>query len=522
MAKISRTVDKLSNSSQLSLFALSPNQRGQRQSVVVGEPRFNDPCPETILIAQESLGEFLTRTKQTEVFLIRDIVRALDFSSYVSQYSANGRPAYHPALMLSLLLFAFLEGRTSLRQIESFAKADLRCMWLTGGAMPDHSILGRFINKHQDLLSQDTFVKITQEILKKTKSRCNSLAGDGTIVQSAASYFKLVSEEAAQLAAEEAKKKSQRNPKDQALAKRAQQSQSVADTAKLRNENRRKNKGSKVKAVRVSPTDPEAVLQPLKNKCLRPSYKPVIMASEDRIIVAQTVEPSSETGAIPKLLNQAQALVEPCKQEIDQLLLDAGFFCFAVILLALKNDLDLLCPKGGSQKKRRDKPKYFPKSNFEYVEDLDLYNCPTGKALCRVGGLTVGPETEQFQRYQMRPEICAACPLKAQCTSSPKGRSIKRYKTDELKEALCEVMEQEGAKKAYSKRQAWVEPVFGELRGQQSFNRFRRVGHGKVKVEFSLHAMSHNLRRCLVLVGKVEHETTEGPKEAYFAILVWS
>ncbi|MDF1665017.1 MAG: transposase, partial [Planctomycetota bacterium] len=239
-----------------------------------------------------------------------------------------------------------------------------------------------------------------------------------------------------------------------------------------------------------------------------------------RIIVAQTVEPSSEPGAVPKLLNQAQALVKPCEQEIDQLLLDAGFFCFAVILLALKNDLDLLCPKGGSQNKRRDKPKYFPKSKFEYIEELDLYNCPGDKALYPAGELTTGPETEQFQRYQMRPEICAVCPLKAQCTNSPKGRSIKRYKAEVLKEALCEVMKQAGAKKAYSKRQARVEPVFGELRGQQDLNRFRRVGHGKVKVEFSLHAMSHNLRRCLILVGKVEKERIEGSKEAYFVILV--
>jgi hypothetical protein len=56
------------------------------------------------------------------------------------------------------------------------------------------------------------------------------------------------------------------------------------------------------------------------------------------------------------------------------------------------------------------------------------------------------------------------------------------------------------ARLAYSQRKAMVEPVFADLKECQKFRRFRRRGLVKVRVEFSLRATAHNLRRLVALL----------------------
>ena len=71
------------------------------------------------------------------------------------------------------------------------------------------------------------------------------------------------------------------------------------------------------------------------------------------------------------------------------------------------------------------------------------------------------------------------CELRDQCTSNPRGRTVKRYEDDEIKDALREVMRHPAAQREYSRRQGMVEPVFSELKGIQGLQRFRRRGLDK-------------------------------------------
>ncbi|HAT8266508.1 TPA: hypothetical protein JA491_10380, partial [Legionella pneumophila] len=94
-------------------------------------------------------------------------------------------------------------------------------------------------------------------------------------------------------------------------------------------------------------------------------------------------------------------------------------------------------------------------------------------------------------------KACQDCPLKKKCTSSKMGRQIKRYKGDELKEALALVMQQPQAQKRLRQRKAMVEPVFSHIRIRQNFNRFKRRGLHGVKVEFTLQIMAYNISRAI-------------------------
>jgi hypothetical protein len=61
-------------------------------------------------------------------------------------------------------------------------------------------------------------------------------------------------------------------------------------------------------------------------------------------------------------------------------------------------------------------------------------------------------------------------------------------------------MGQKQAKAGFSSRQAWVEPVFSVLRGNQNLNRFRRKGLAGVQVEFGLHVLSYNIGRLIAFL----------------------
>ena len=64
---------------------------------------------------------------------------------------------------------------------------------------------------------------------------------------------------------------------------------------------------------------------------------------------------------------------------------------------------------------------------------------------------------------------------------------------------MAQVMAQPGARRAYGRRRAMVEPVFAELRQRQGLTRFLRRGLAGVRLEFALHCLAYNLKRALSL-----------------------
>ncbi len=97
-------------------------------------------------------------------------------------------------------------------------------------------------------------------------------------------------------------------PEDEELAAAAREAQTVAATVTAREE-KQKAKGRAATAA-IVPAEPEAMMQPRKDGVNRPSYKPSVLVDESGLILAQQVDPSSETTVVPGLLNQA-ALWQP-------------------------------------------------------------------------------------------------------------------------------------------------------------------------------------------------------------------
>ena len=499
--RITRAVARLDTSNQRSLFDdgtdAVPMAAPPAEDHSASALRFEDPDPGLIRLNEVRLDTHLKRTGQHGALKVRELLASLDWSGFEQRYKACGRPPYAPRAMLGLILHGIMQGISSLRALENLARTDLGCMWVSGGILPDHSVIGRFIQRHEAELTGVFFDQLTAQVLRATGSGVSTVAGDGSLIEAAASRFNLMKAEALAQAIEQEQAPSPATDgtdvaTDDKRQRRLTQLTEAQEVLQQRQAQRRA-KGKLSDGLQINVQEPEAVLQPQKDKKrFAASYKPSVLANDIRIIVGQAVDPASEGAVVPDLLQQAQR-----HGSIETALFDAGYFSASVINAAAQHDIELLCPEGQSRGEDWNKTSeaYYPKSRFVYDPDTDSYRCPQGQTLRRKGRYKGNERYAGYTLYAT--SACASCDHKAACTKSSQGRQLKRYASDAGKDALRAKMQQPQARERYVKRQAMVEPVFSHLRYQQGLNRFRRKGLSGVRLEFSLHAMAYNLSRAV-------------------------
>jgi Transposase DDE domain len=109
--------------------------------------------------------------------------------------------------------------------------------------------------------------------------------------------------------------------------------------------------------------------------------------------------------------------------------------------------------------------------------------------------------TEGVIVYRADPTACNACPLKAECAESRRGRIVHRSLHAECLDKGRSYHATEAYKKAMRKRQVWVEPLFAEAKVWHGLRRFRLRGLENVNIEGLLVAASQNLKRFLAATG---------------------
>ncbi|WP_182915880.1 IS1182 family transposase [Massilia cavernae] len=464
------------------------------QTAVHSGRRFVTGDANAIFLGTMRLEEHLKRSGQHAPFTVARLLGAQDWQAFERRYAATGRAPYAPQLMVGLILYGVMQGVHSLRELERLARLDLGCMWVTGGIAPDHANIGRFIVQHEASLTRDFFESLTGSILKATGSGSARLAGDGTVIEAACSHYNLLKEEAVKARATAAHQAVERTPENQAAQQEQERSARCQELFEQRQTARRSN-GKNVETLRISGSEPEAMVQRLKRgHGFAASYKPSVLANPDRIITAFEIDPSSETKVIAPMLDQSARVTG---EDVRELLLDAGYFDDEVIDATLTRDISLLCPEGQWPAKTKEEGLYH-KSAFTYDAHTDTYRCPAGQTLVLISKCGETPRTRAVSVYAA--SSCTACRLRANCTKAAQGRRIKRYPEDEQRDALRLVMQHRQARYIFSQRKAIVEPVFSSLRGQQGLDRFRRRGLQAVKREFALHVMAYNLSRAVALL----------------------
>jgi hypothetical protein len=149
---------------------------------------------------------------------------------------------------------------------------------------------------------------------------------------------------------------------------------------------------------------------------------------------------------------------------------------------------------------------FFGQRDFRYDAERDVYICPNGEEL----HYSASSSTEDYRRYWAKAKVCNACPLKAQCTTSSRGRRLSRHVDEAYFERVRTYHTTEPYKKAIRKRSVWVEPLTASGKQWHGMRRYRLRRLWRVNCEALMRAAGQNLKRLLKKRGWGRRPWPEG------------
>src|SRR6266516_3185731 len=114
-------------------------------------------------------------------WFVIDAVGEMELDAFYAAYRRDGRsrPAYDPAMMVALLLYAYARGTRSSRQIERACVEDVAFRVLAAQQRPDHATIARFVERHQDAIA-GLFGEVLSLCAKQGLASIGVIAVDGT------------------------------------------------------------------------------------------------------------------------------------------------------------------------------------------------------------------------------------------------------------------------------------------------------------------------------------------------------
>ena len=104
----------------------------------------------------------------------------------------KGRPGYNPYNLFAAIIYCFAKFKGTLRDIEDKCLFDIRVYYIMEGNVPDHSIIGDFINKYIVPHQYDIFTLINKQIIRELDLNIDDVYNDGTKFEANANKYKFV------------------------------------------------------------------------------------------------------------------------------------------------------------------------------------------------------------------------------------------------------------------------------------------------------------------------------------------
>ena len=191
----------LESNAQLGFGFGPPASTGEVEPAPRAE-RFLSGAEGDFFVGEQGLAEYLEAHQQGWVVKLKVLVSEFDYTQFYGRYKDDGgRRPIHPRVMLGLIVYGITQGKWSLRELERLARMDLGAMWMSGRVQPDHSTIGKFIQLHAQLLSEQFFTTLVKQLVRKLHLSAGTVGLDGTVIAAAASHYRMLRAEALRAAA---------------------------------------------------------------------------------------------------------------------------------------------------------------------------------------------------------------------------------------------------------------------------------------------------------------------------------
>ena len=416
---------------------------------------------------------------------------------------ATGRPSYHPAVLLKLYIYGYLNRVQSSRRLEREAARNVELMWLTRRLVPDHKTIADFRKENGRAIRNvcTRFVALCREMGLLSAA---SVAIDGSkfkAVNNRDRNFTRAKMERRRAQIEESVARylqqldtaDRHEPSDVLAAKTARLKEKIA---KLKDEMRRL---ATVEARMLAAPDQQISLTDPDARSMATSGRgsgvvgynvQVAVETEHHLIVAHEVtNVGSDRSQLATMAKEAKAVLRV--EKLDAVA-DRGYFNGEEILACDQAGIAVTLPKpmtSGAKAEGR-----FGKQDFVYSPEEDVYRCPAGETLKYY--YTNVEDGLALRRYWTN--ACRACPIKSRCTTGEQRR-ITRWEHEPVLEAVQRRLDENP--KAMRRRRETVEHPFGTIKARMGATHFLMKTLPRVAGEMALHVLAYNFTRVMNIVG---------------------
>jgi len=479
------------------------------------------------------------------VRVVNQTIEVLNIDSLLKRYKGGGTSSFHPKMMLKVMVYAYSQRVYTSRKIAKALRENIQFMWIAGGNKPDFRTINRFRGSVMNEVVGEVFTSVLEYLIEKKFVKMENYFVDGTKIESSANKYQWVwaksttnykkqLQEKIKVLLDEIELENEKEeeeygdddleemgggnddkdgkqlremvdklnqrlkdlPDDKKLAKAVK----TLETDYLPREEKYEEQ-EKILAGRKSyaKTDHDATFMRMKedhmlNGQLKPGYN-IQMGTENQFIVGFSVH--QRPGDTACLISH----LEEVKQQLGilpkRIIADAGYGSeenYSYLENYVKFNLFHKEQKRSWQKQR------FRVENWKYKPESDEYICPANKPLIFKRELDKKTELGYITRIrEYECQNCTGCPMKSECTRAAGNRKVNvSFTLNRFREQARTNLLSDPGRKLSIQRNVDVESVFGQLKHNWGFRRFLLKGKDKVRTEWGLLCIAHNIAKLAV------------------------
>lgn len=454
-------------------------------------------------------------------FLVEESIDGMDFSEFDKEVEGAGHPAYHPRIVLKVLMQGMLDKVRSSRKLERACKENVVYMFLSERLNPNFRTISDFRKANPELVDA-TFKETVRLAQSLNLVSVEMICTDGSKIKANASRKLAIKREGFDLLDEWVKNEIEEGIKQDDIEDKLEEALDLKNKPKLARKDMKKivreyrerlNDAKKTEelqkkhqAIRaqldqdkdlktVSLTDPDCRYMQSKKGPTELSYNvQTSVDSKHNIIVANNVcQEATDTRQGRPQLEQAEANLGPLPEGL-KVAMDADYDDSPTLKWLEDRKFDAYVPLAEKGAKKTPESEQYNKKHFTYDETADTFTCPEGKILPYKSDYT--SKRGQFLKMYYSFKACHYCPVANRCksqtaenrviTATPYEGVIRRMKTK---------MELAESKQVYSIRKETSELAYAHIKYNLGFTEFLTRGLIGVKTEWNLACAASNLRR---------------------------
>ena len=499
------------------------------------------------LLFPPNLGDFIPQDAPAR--LISEIVDLMDLKEIHDSYSksSEGQPPYHPAMLLKVVLFGYMNNIFSMGGLEGAMTRAAHLIWLSSYQFPDHTTISRFKTRCMPHIKV-IFASLVRILVERGEIELGKdLYIDGTTIRSRAARRRIkwrsnaerfgacadadIHEGVKALLGQVENGDSMEDNNAGHVSYTKEEARRIADRIERKAEKEGlKNVRGKITAIRnacdrkeahdktleqcagrcgVAPTDPGCGIMHAKEDGYEgmstPNYN-VQIATQNQYVTNYGAYDTPDDKSVA--IEFTDTCVEENGVKPSAVIEDSGYGCEEVYVGLEKRQIEAVVkyPNYDAESTRRPvKPGQYDKFAFRLSADESTLICPAGHLM------RVIRTEEAYTRSGFRSDStvmicdhCNGCPFRDKCilTKSKRGeihRKLGNIREERKEKARLDLPENQEKLK---RRSLEPEPVFGQLKHNHGYTRFRHFGKARVTMDLGFVFMALNILKLHKKQGK--------------------